>query len=182
VRVDEKEISPFSEDQLFALGPNVRPRVNAWESTDERDVLDAEHDGYKRLAQPVLHRRIITFDKRELFWMIEDRFTGEGAHQFEFFFNFDSGLDVTVTPDGRAVAQDERAAIQIAPATGNTFETKITSRWVSPSYGTRLRSSAIMYRLQASVPFKNVFFLVPYRIGDEEKIERLLEVGKKGGS
>ena len=174
VRVDEKEISIINEDQLFTLGPNVRPRVNAWESTDERDVLDAEHDGYRRLAEPVLHRRIITFDKREAFWMIEDQFTGEGAHQFEFFFNFDSGLEVSIEDDGRAVARDERAAIQIAPATDNTFEIKITSRWVSPSYGTRLHSSAIMYRLQASVPFKNVFLLVPYRIGDEEKVKTLL--------
>jgi hypothetical protein len=52
-----------------------------------------------------------------------------------------------------------------------TFETKITSRWVSPAYGTRLRSSGIMYRLYASVPFKSVFLLVPYRIGDEAKAE-----------
>ena len=174
VRVDEKEISIINEDQLFTLGPNVRPRVNAWESTNERDVLDAEHDAYQRLAAPVLHRRIITFDKREAFWMIEDQFTGEGAHLFEFFFNFDSGLEVSIEDDGRAVARDERAAIQIAPVADNKFEIKTASRWVSPSYGTRLHSSAIMYRLQASVPFKNVFLLVPYRIGDEEKVKTLL--------
>ena len=174
VRVDEQEISLINEDQLFALGPNVRPRVIAWESTDERDVLDAEHDAYQRLREPVLHRRIITFDKRESFWMIEDQFTGEGAHRFEFFFNFDSGLEALLEDDGRAVARDERAGIQIAPATGNTFDIKITSRWVSPSYGTRLHSSAIMYRAQASVPFKNVFLIVPYRIGDEERVKTLL--------
>ncbi len=173
-RVDEKEISIINEEQLFALGPNVRPQVNNWESTDARDVLDAEHDAYQRLAEPVLHRRIITFDKRESFWMIEDQFTGEGVHQFEFFFNFDAGLEVSIESDGRAVARDERAAIQIAPATDNSFQIKITSRWVSPSYGTRLHSSAIMYGLQASVPFKNVFLIVPYRIGDEEKVKTLL--------
>ena len=174
VRVDEKEISIIDEEQLFVLGPNVRPRVNTWESTDARDVLDAEHDAYQRLAEQVLHRRIITFDKREAFWMIQDQFTGEGTHQFEFFFNFDSGLEVSIESDGRAVARDERAAIQIAPATDNSFQIKITSRWVSPSYGTRLHSSAIMYGLQASVPFKNVFLIVPYRIGDEEKVKTLL--------
>jgi hypothetical protein len=175
VRVDEKEISLINEDQLFTLGPNLCPRVNSWESTDERDLLDAEHDAYARLAHPVLHQRIITFDKREAFWMIEDRFTGEGTHQFEFFFNFDSGLEVSVENDQRAVARDERAAFQIVPTSDNKFDAKIISRWVSPSYGTRLRSSAIMFRLQSSVPFKNVFLLVPYRPGDEEKVQRLLE-------
>lgn len=180
VRIDEKEISPINEEQLFTFGPNLRPRINAWESTDERDVLDAEHDGYARLDHPVLHRRIITFDKREAFWMIEDHFTGAGDHQFEFFFNFDSGLEVSIENGGRAIAKDERAAIQIAPVSNNTFETKITGRWVSPSYGTRLRSSGIMYRLQASVPFKNVFLLAPYRIGDEERAQVMPEVRGQG--
>jgi len=28
-----------------------------------------------------------------------------------------------------------------------------------------------MYRLYASVPFKSVFLLVPYKIGDEKRVE-----------
>ncbi|HKP88299.1 MAG TPA: alginate lyase family protein, partial [Blastocatellia bacterium] len=182
VRVDGKEISPIDESQLFALGPNVSPRVNRWESDGERDVLDAEHHAYLRLSQPVTHRRIITFDKREGFWIIEDLFEGEGAHQIEFFFNFDSGLEVKIEGDNRAVVRDEHAALQIIPASENTFETKITSRWVSPSYGTRLASSGIMYRLYANVPFKNVFLIVPYRAGEEEKVKRIQESQIESGN
>ena len=48
------------------------PQVNRWESKAERDVLDAEHHAYTSLAEPVTHRRIVTFDKHEGFWIVED--------------------------------------------------------------------------------------------------------------
>jgi Heparinase II/III N-terminus/Heparinase II/III-like protein len=180
VRVDGEEISHITEDQLFALGPNVQPRVNRWESTPERDTLDAEHHGYTRLARPVVHRRIITLDKREGYWVIEDIFTGEGAHEMEFFFNFDAGLEVRIEADRRAIAHDEAVALAILPVSGNKFETKISNRWVSPSYGTRMRSSGIIYRLHADVPFENVMLLVPYKLGDEERVERIIAARGQG--
>jgi hypothetical protein len=173
VRIDGEEISHITEDQLFALGPNVQPRVNRWESTPDRDTLDAEHHAYTRLPHPVIHRRIITLDKREGYWIIEDIFTGEGAHRFEFFFNFDAGLDISIESDCRAIARDKTVALAILPVSNHKFETNIASRWVSPAYGTRMRSSGIIYRLQADVPFENVMLLIPYKLGDEEKVRRI---------
>lgn len=173
VRVDGEEISETNEGELFVFASNVRPRVNGWESNSERDVLDAEHYAYQRLAQPVTHRRIITLDKREGHWIIEDIFTGEGRHRFEFFFNFDAGLDTRIEADASAVVFDRRSALAIAPASGHAFETKLTERWVSPDYGTRISSSGIIFQLNAEVPFKNIMLLIPFRLGDEEKIEKV---------
>ena len=174
VRIDGKDISHIDEDQLFALGLNVQPRVNRWESTHDRDMLDAEHHAYTRLDEPVIHRRIITLDKREGYWILEDLFTGEGAHQFEFFFNFDAGLDVMIENDRRAIARDQSVAIAILPVSNNAFETKLVSRWVSPGYGTRMRSSGIIYRLHVGVPFENKMLIVPYKLGDEERVTGIL--------
>lgn len=182
VQIDGEDISRVTEGQLFALGPNVRPRVNRWECTPERDTLDADHDSYTRLPRPVVHRRIIMLDKREGYWAVEDIFTGEGPHQFEFFFNFDAGLDVRVESGNRVIAHDETVALAIVPASANAFETKITSRWVSPGYGTRMRSSGIIYRLHTDVPFENVMLLIPYKLGDEERVERLIGAEKKRSS
>ena len=91
MRVDDRDISRIEKGQLFALGPNVQPEIYNWESSAERDVLEAAHYGYMTLAEPVIHRRIVTFDKREGFWVIEDLFSGGGTHLLEFFFNFDGG-------------------------------------------------------------------------------------------
>ena len=159
VRVDGEEISQIRDRELFALGSNVRPRVNLWESTAERDVLDAEHYAYQRLAEPVTHRRIVTLDKLEGYWIIQDIFTGEGRHRFEFFFNFDAGLEVALGDGNRGTARDASAVLEIAPSSDRELEAKIETRWISPAYETRLKSSAIIYTLTSEVPLKVSFQL-----------------------
>src|SRR5262249_44585240 len=170
VRVDGLDISQASERELFAFVSNVRPKVNRWESDGDRDVLDAEHDAYERLAAPITHRRIVTLDKRERCWIIQDIFTGQGHHKFEFFFNFDDGLEAQIKSDLSVVVQDRRSALAIVPASGHAFETELVERWVSRAYGTRVRSSAIMYRFNGEVPFENLMLIIPYRVGEIEKV------------
>lgn len=181
VRIDNAEISEIKEGHLFTLGDNVAPQVYNWESDADRDVLDAAHFSYMRLPQPVVHRRVVTLDKREGFWIIEDVFSGDGEHEIEFFFNFDAGIDVAVRENLSAIATGERGALAVIPVSGHALEAKIAARWVSTGYGTRVRSSGIIYRLSAKVPFENVTLLVPYRIGDEARIERAVERMKDEG-
>jgi hypothetical protein len=173
VRVDGNEISKTIPGAVFILGSNVHPRVNSWESSEERDVLDAEHDGYASLSSAVIHRRIVILDKRNGFWIVRDAFTGEGRHRFEFFFNIDSGLKAQAKQPG-TIIHDGSHALSIVPISGNEFAIKIVTRWVSPAYGTRIRSSAIMYRLDAEVPFENVMLLIPHRAGDDDRVKRIV--------
>jgi hypothetical protein len=51
----------------------------------------------------------------------------------------------------------------IVPQCDQKLEAKIESRWVSPSYGLRLRSSAIIYSLTAEVPLEVSFQLLASR-------------------
>jgi hypothetical protein len=178
VRVDGKEISRFNEDALFAFIENVRPQINQWQTDAASDLLDAEHHAYTRLAQPVTHRRIITFNKSDGYWTIKDQFTGEGAHQFEFFFNFDAGLIAMTSDDQRVTVLSQRAALAIIPLSQQVYEIKRTERWVSPAYATRLRASGIIYRLYANAPFENVFLLAPYKLGEEGRVASLLGAPK----
>ncbi|MFY9610040.1 MAG: alginate lyase family protein [Blastocatellia bacterium] len=173
VRVDGKEISQINRGEMFALGPNVRPRVNRWESNADRDIIDAEHHAYARLADPVTHRRVVTFDKRDRFWILEDSFTGRGMHRFEFFFNFDAGLEAGFGTDNIVVAHDQLSALALVPISGHALEARITTRWISPAYGTRTRASGIIFRLNAEAPFKNITLLIPYRPGEEQRMETL---------
>lgn len=173
VRVDGKEISRIHRGEMFALGPNVCPRVNRWESNANRDILDAEHHAYARLADPVTHRRVVTFDKRDRFWVLEDSFTGRGRHRFEFFFNFDVGLETGLAADHFVVAHDQHSALAVVPISSQALDAKIKTRWVSPAYGTRTRASGIIFRLNAEVPLINVILLIPYRPGEEQRVQEL---------
>jgi len=166
VRIDEEEISQVNPGELFAFAENVRPKVNNWESNADRDVLDAEHHAYFRFASsasPVTHRRIITLDKRKKLWTIRDLFRGRGSHLFEVFFNFDPGLEIAIDAQKSATASDEYASFSVIPHCEYDFEVRAEPRWVSPSYGTRLRSSAIIYSFRANVPAEISFelFVVP---------------------
>jgi hypothetical protein len=188
VRVDGREMCEIIKGQPFVLG-NVRPLVRRWESTPDADVLDAEHAGYARLASPVVHRRTLTFNKRQRYWALEDYFTGDGhetqpVHWLEFYFNFDHGVTVKFQENQRALAHADSAALAIVPLSGHLFETRVTTRWVSLSYGTRSRSFGIIYRLYAQVPFSSKMLLIPYERGDEGKVQEVLglETASKASS
>ncbi|HEV8487352.1 MAG TPA: alginate lyase family protein [Blastocatellia bacterium] len=175
VRIDGRDISPSREGQPFSLGRNVRPEIHTWETTDERDTLDAVHHAYANLAEPVEHRRVVTFEKQAGYWKIKDTFAGSGSHQFEFFFNFDSDLDVSIYQGHRVVARAPHSALAIIPAARTEgLEMEIEERWVSAAYGTRTLASAIIFRLQALVPFENTILLIPYRAGDEAKVKAVV--------
>jgi len=173
VRIDGEEISQVNAGELFAFAANVNPRVNVWESTVDRDMLDAEHYAYRRLGSPVTHRRVVTLDKHDGYWIIRDIFTGSGSHRFEFFFNLDAGLEIAIDPNNLATVSDEMAALTIAPVSDHALEARVEPRWASPAYGTRVNTSAIIYRLDIEVPFESVLLLIPYRVGDEKKVERI---------
>lgn len=161
VRIDGEEISQVNQGELFAFAANVRPKVNDWQITDDRDQLDAEHYAYRRLASPVTHRRIVTLDKRKRSWTIRDMFSGQGSHFFEVFFNFDTGLEIGVDAEKCATARDATASFRVVPRCEYDFDVRTEPRWVSRSYGTRSKSFAIIYSFRASVPVEISFELVP---------------------
>src|SRR5262249_1711530 len=65
VMIDGLEINEIYPDQLFVIGNQARPNVIDWQSDDESDLLIAEHNGYERLPEKVIHRRGIQFNKLE---------------------------------------------------------------------------------------------------------------------
>lgn len=179
VQVDSEEISGITEQHLFSLTENVRPRINKWESSPSHDLLDAEHYAYSRLHSPLTHRRIIRFNKTEGFWILGDEFicsnsAEEASHLFEFFFNFDSGIDVVLNDDDSVTATAESANLAIIPISGHRFESRIVKRWVSLNYGVRQPALGVVYRLYSAPRLRNSVLLIPYRPGDEERKARII--------
>ncbi len=94
IKIDGLEQSTIHRDSPFVIGDEAKPRVLHWET----DKIVAEQYGYRRLKNPVTHRRTVTFEKLERAWLIEDEFLGDDAdHDFEVYFHFASGLQVKVS-------------------------------------------------------------------------------------
>jgi hypothetical protein len=83
VQIDGKEQNTTRVDVPFVIGNEAKPRVLEWKMSEDFDKVVAEHYGY-----PVIHRRTVTFDKRERLWLIDDEFFDEGEHVYEVRFHF----------------------------------------------------------------------------------------------
>jgi hypothetical protein len=128
VKIDGVEQNTIHRDMPFVIGDEAKPRVLSWED----NKIVAEHYGYHRLKNPVTHRRSVTFDKFERYWLIEDEFPEEGDHEFEVRFHFAAGLEVN--SQGSAVeARGSTARLVVLSLNGG--EPLLESQPVSRDYG-----------------------------------------------
>ena len=129
VKIDGREQNTTDPQTPFVIGNEANPRVLEWTSSDDFDKVVAEHYGYS----PLTHRRTVTFNKRERFWLIDDEFLGNGEHLFEARFHFAPGLDVGVQ-NAAVTARDENISLVVSLSNSNV-EPSLENQPVSRDYG-----------------------------------------------
>jgi len=166
VRIDGKDSSEIIGD--FGFGKNAQAVLTDVKEISGGIVLTAEHDGYSRLRQPVIHRRA-------LIWMIEhpfllivlDQLTGKGKHLAELFFHVDYDWTAEQLGENGLIWVKEQHRIQHQIWSDQEFALK-TERgvkdpemqgWVAPSYGVYIAAPVIIEKTEAEMPvnFVNVF-------------------------
>ncbi len=176
VVVDGEEQNRFDEDELFTMERDATVKVNKWLVTENYDFLDAEHDGYTRLKNPVVHRRQIYFNKEEQYWVIKDMLTGEGGykHKFDLYFHF-APMDLKKEKDELVIETGNKngANIAIAPLVTDGLKLEIKNGWVSHSYGTKVEAPIVKYSKTAEVPAEFVTCIATGRVPSVEEIERI---------
>jgi hypothetical protein len=103
VRVDGRDQSEPGGNFMWLR--KARSQATAWSSTAGQDFLEAWHDGYMGLADPVLHRRRLVLDKRQRRLVVEDYLEMHGPHDIEIFFH--------AAPEVKALAL-ARGAVKLA--------------------------------------------------------------------
>ncbi len=99
VRIDGQDQSVAAGNFLWLAHAPVR--ALEFTSTPQIDRLVAEHDGYRRLADPVTHRRELTLDHATGAVTVIDEIFCRGSHTVEMFWHFAEGCEVTL--DGSRV-------------------------------------------------------------------------------
>ncbi len=164
--VDGTELSEFAG--LWSIREDAtNPLLLKWESSEEQNIVEAEHHAYERLQFPVIHIRKITFNKRQRTFLIEDEFRGEGTHTIELFFHFDP--DVAVVNLGRKflVAEgDEFALVK--------FQHDFTlENWEhSPSYGIIQQARTARVKISGEIPLKIETFI--FILSDADGVNHIL--------
>lgn len=131
-------------------------RCHRWLSTRWFDLVDGEHDGYLRLPDPVMHRRIVVFFKPDTWW-IRDQLDGKGRHNLKFFLH--------LRPDCSIEEEEKEAGIILRSPEGVGLNTWILEgahettspeiliggseervAWFSPIYGVRVPARTLRVR------------------------------------
>jgi hypothetical protein len=86
----------------FLWREKAKSRLLRFERDCGQVTIEAEHDGYARLKDPVTHRRAVQFDCASGNFKIEDDFRCTGRHQIEVFFHMHEDTQVLSVSDGEA--------------------------------------------------------------------------------
>jgi hypothetical protein len=82
----------------FMWGRRAHPRVISWEPMPcGGGRLTAEHDGYRRLKDPVTHRRTVSLDPDARKVVIIDQLEAAGRHGVVQFFHLSEHCSVSQT-------------------------------------------------------------------------------------
>jgi len=168
LRVDGEDSSRLAGSRwLWQIANDAHPSVLAWSSDSECDVLLAEHDGYRRLRRPVIHRRRIGFDKVRRVFTIDDTVEGEGEHLVELFFH--PGVRHT-TEDGSVRLAAPRGDVWLFAPRGTTQ--RQDEGWISKAYGHREPATVLVYTVRAKLPLRLTTHLVLTAAGTSAEAAR----------
>jgi hypothetical protein len=138
----------------FMWTRHARVGCGLWLSSADRDSFEGWHDGYKRLKDPVKHRRLIELDKEARHLVVEDRVEMAAEHDIELFFHCAEQCAVEETGEGYALVRDG-VRVELTLPAGGTSEVIRGSvapmlGWVSRSFDRREPAATIVWRAKLS--------------------------------
>ena len=151
-RVDAVEINQFDEDVLFGMHSDAKPKVLEWRKEVDFDLLRAEHFGYTRLLEPVVHQRCFLLDRISKRFQIEDLFEGSGEHLFELFFHFSPGVELAQVADRSFEASVTGVTILLEFSDEGNWNVRLEEGWVSERYGRKRRGWTLVVASRQAVP------------------------------
>ena len=150
VRIDAADQSEPGGNFMWLR--KARAGCNLWVTSPDGDEFAGWHDGYLRLADPVLHRRRILLDKRARLVTIEDRLEMSGEHEIELFFHCSERCTVAPIDEGFSIEQGgKKLWLRLPRAPGATSRVhsgslEPISGWVSRRFDTKQPAATIAWR------------------------------------
>ncbi len=111
VRVDGQDQSVIGGNFMWVH--QARAWCESWVPGDGNNSFVGAHDGYKRLSDPVLHRREVSVDRSNRLIRVIDSLVCRGSHQVELFWHFAESCHVSLN-DGTVLAKSSGVEITLA--------------------------------------------------------------------
>jgi hypothetical protein len=180
--VDGKGQLRLPQKSNWFSDPHVK-LANKWVSTKDFDYFESTYDdGYgnkkERVSHDVSHTRRVLFIKPD-YWILWDVLTGKGEHRFEQLFHF-APIQIEILADRKAILAQSKSNgnLLLHPlySEGLSIQQFVGSEnpiqgWVSPKYGEKIPSPAIIYSRTQNAPAGFVQLLLPFQ--NDFKIESI---------
>jgi Heparinase II/III-like protein/Heparinase II/III N-terminus len=160
-----------SENQSIPVGRfqwsyAARSQVHHIQETDDWIEVEAFHDGYRRLKDPVIHHRCIRLFKRSKNVAITDRLTCNDRHDVEIYFHLHENSRVRQTGISSFTADIQNLRLRMNLDSQLRYEVVRGSErpilgWVSRKYGVKTASMTIVGRGRLSGSQKIVSEISP---------------------
>ncbi|MBM3712113.1 MAG: hypothetical protein FJW56_01540 [Actinobacteria bacterium] len=171
VIADNTEQNRFDERNLFFMENDARVKVNKWITNEEYDLIDAEHNGYLRLKDPVNHRRKIYFNKSDSFIVIKDILTGKGSYTFDIYYHLGKDISCSIEKNLYHIFHNNCKIMNLFVFSDTEVEKSTGNYFYSEGYGIKTNSEFLKFSFEAGVPAGLTFFL--YNIDFEKKFNIL---------
>jgi hypothetical protein len=141
-------------------------RTERAENNDELVSVTGVQDGYRRLSDPVIHRRQLTLHKKNRRLIVTDSLECKGTHEVEIFFHFNEQCSVSqVAPasfnalnSGRSLVV--RLDVRLQPKLWRGSEQPI-SGWASRRFGAKEPTFTLTGRTAIHGPTTFVSEIIP---------------------
>lgn len=142
----------------FGWGRVPSVKVARWVTGSLFNLLDASHDGYERLTEPVTHRRSV-FHRKGQFWLVRDVASGQGSHHLELLWHLGPGLAPESAKDNLFAEGQDTLALITEEGHG-WAQSAHRGNW-SPVYGRHEKAMVLSFAHAGALPLEFVTILVP---------------------
>jgi hypothetical protein len=154
VVIDNEELHPFSERELFTLRDTGEIRIHQWEREPGFTRLKVEHTCYHRMPDPVTTCREYVLYSRPFRFRVKDQFLAKGLHRYSSYLHLAEGVSATCASPSLIILEGKfhrkmSVTLKDYPSK-QTPHNRILSGNVSPSYGVSRESSILCISWEAS--------------------------------
>ncbi len=151
-------------DGPFSWATSARCEPREWLTRTRFDFFDGEHDGYRRLPDPVTHRRSVLFLKNDYF-ILRDEAKADARHRFELYFHLAPDAQPRVEGEGKnsfiSARPESDSGIELHTNGGAHGRWRIEDGWVSPCYGARVAAQICVFESESEGAQEFVTVAVP---------------------
>jgi hypothetical protein len=140
VVVDDRDQSEFGGSFLWLQ--HAHTVVEAFRAAGDEQTLTARHDGYRRLADPVIHRRNWRYTAGAAILTVTDELICSAAHSVAIYWHF--APECTVALKGSSVVAS-RAGVRVVLKCPDGLTSRLEDDWFSGGFDRKTPATTAVF-------------------------------------